>query len=85
MLAWKVEPCALSVPVAHGGAEPPAAGALAALDEEAAAGALAADVLPAEVGVDEALVLLLFVPHAAAANNPPAVSKVAAMREVLTG
>jgi hypothetical protein len=85
MLAWKVEPCALSVPVAHGGAEPPDAAALATLEDEPAAGVLAAGALAAEVGVDEALVLLLFVPHAAAANNPPAVSKVAAMREVLTG
>jgi hypothetical protein len=84
-LAWNVEPCALSVPVAHAaaaaGAE--AAGALdvdaAAADVVAAAGAeVDADVLDFEL-------LLLFVPHAAAASNAPAVSRVAAMREVLKG
>jgi hypothetical protein len=67
----------LSEPVAHAGAGPPDPDAVVAvvLDEPAD------DV----VELDGGLVLLLLVPHAAAANSPPAVSSDAAMREVLTG
>jgi len=85
MFAWNVEPWALSVPVAHAGALPAAAGALDAA--AVVAGAAEADVLAA-VGDDAGLVgeladfLLLL--QAADANNTPAVSRVAAMRVVLT-
>jgi hypothetical protein len=79
MLAWNVDPWALTVPFAQAGAAPPAdeAGALA---DVVAAGVLATE--------DELLVLavpLLLVPHAATANSPPAVSTAATVREVLTG
>jgi hypothetical protein len=77
MLAWKVDPWALSEPAAHAGAGPPDPDAVVAvvLDEPVA------DV----VELVDGLAVLLSVPHAAAANSPPAVSTVAAMREVLTG
>jgi hypothetical protein len=81
MFAWNVDPWALNVPVAHAGAEP-----AGAAGDEAPAG-VEAEVLAADAeGVlDVGLaVLFLLVPHAAAANKAPAVSRVAAMREVLT-
>ena len=69
-----------------------AAGADAAAEVDAAAAevdAAAADDVAAGAGVEaNALdfdLLLLLVPHAAAANKAPAVSRVAAMREVLKG
>jgi hypothetical protein len=73
--------------VPHAGAVPAgAAGALDAADDvEAAAGA---EVLAAEVAagvLDVLAVLFLLLEHAAAASNTPAISRVAAMREVLTG
>jgi hypothetical protein len=81
MFAWKVEPCALNVPVAQPGpAPPPDADDAPALAVETAAGVLEPDA-DEDVG-DE---LFLLVPHAAAAKSPPTVSSVAAMREVLTG
>jgi hypothetical protein len=84
MFAWKVEPCALSVPVAHAGALPAAAGALeAAAVVAGAAGAEVAAVGDAAALVGEVAVLLLLL-QAADANNTPAVSRVAAMRVVLT-
>ena len=73
------------MPVAHAAA---AAGADAAGAAELGA---AADVVAAAAGADvdadvlDFELLLLFVPHAAAASNAPAVSRVAAMREVLKG
>jgi len=82
MFAWNVEPCAFSEPVAQAAA---AAGADAADVEAAAADVVAAagvDVEGDELDFD---LLLLLVPHAAAANKAPAVSRVAAMREVLKG
>jgi hypothetical protein len=80
MFAWNVEPWALNVPVAQAGAATDAAADDGAVD---AADVLAAD---AEGALDVGLVVLfLLVPHAAAANKTPAVSRVAAMREVLTG
>jgi hypothetical protein len=67
----------------------PVAQAGAASDAAADDGATeAADVAAADVegALDVGLaVLFLLVPHAAAANKAPAVSRVAAMREVLTG
>jgi hypothetical protein len=93
MFAWNVEPWALNVPVPQAGAAIEAAGAAddAAADDGAAdvaATAADADAEVAAAGVDDAavaLVELLLVPHAAAASSPPAVSRVAAMREVLKG
>jgi hypothetical protein len=88
MFCWKVEPCALRVPLAHAGALPAAAGALdapveaAAVVAGAAAAELAADGDGAELVGELELFLLLL--QAAAANNTPAVSRVAAIREVLT-
>ena len=85
MFAWNVEPCALSVPEAHAGALPAATGAV---DEAAdVVGAVVADELAAvgdaaELVGDVAAFLLLL--QAADANNTPAVSRVAAMRVVLT-
>jgi hypothetical protein len=85
MFAWNVEPCALSVPLAHAGALPAAAGAVDAA--AVVAGAAEADVL-AVVGDAAALVgdvaAFLLLLQAADANNTPAVSRVAAMRVVLT-
>jgi hypothetical protein len=89
MFAWNVEPWALSVPVAH--AADAAAGAEPAdVDVPGAAEVEAADLVAAgaaaDVEADELdLVLLSLVPHAAAASKAPAVSRVAAMREVLKG
>jgi hypothetical protein len=86
MFAWNVDPCALSVPVAHAGALPAAAGALDAPVEAAAvvAGAAAADVVGAAAALVGALVVFLLLLHAAAANKTPAISRDVAMREVLT-
>jgi len=73
------------VPVAQAGAASEAPAGPAA-DEGAVAGA---DVLAAEVAagalVDGLAVFFLLLEHAAAASNTPAISRVAAMREVLTG
>jgi hypothetical protein len=72
--------------VPQAGALPAAAGALdAALDAEA--GAAADDVEAADAAgvLDVLAVLFLLLEHAAAASNTPAISRVAAMREVLTG
>ena len=86
-MAWNVEPWALSVPVAHAAAGADAAGA----DDEAPAAEadVPADVVAAAGADVEAdvldFVLLSLVPHAAAASNAPAVSRVAAMRDVLKG
>ncbi len=86
MLAWNVEPCAANVPLAHGGALPAAAGALdAAAVVAGAAGADVAAVVAAGAEVVGELVVFLLLLHAADANNTPAVSRVAAMRVVLTG
>jgi hypothetical protein len=84
MLAWNVEPCALSVPEAHAGALPAAAGALDAA--AVVAGAAAADVVAAAAGAELAggLDVFLLLLQAADANNTPAVSRAAAMRVVLT-
>jgi hypothetical protein len=97
MFCWKVDPCALREPVPHAGALLAAAGALEAAPDAAvdaavdAAAAVAGAATAAELAPDGGgaalvgeLVLLSLVPHAAAANNAPAVSRVAAMREVLT-
>jgi hypothetical protein len=98
MLAWKVEPWALSVPVAHAGADP--AGAEAAVElagaelDAAVAGvdAVAAGVEAAGAAVVAAgelaaeLEPLLFVPHAATPRPSSAVAATVAtaVREVLT-
>jgi hypothetical protein len=88
MFCWNVEPCALSVPLAHAGALPAAAGALDAPVEAAAVVAGAAGAELAADGDGAALVgeldVLLLLLQAAAANNTPAVSRDAAMRVVLT-
>jgi hypothetical protein len=85
MFAWKVEPCALSVPVAHAGALPAAAGALeAAAVVAGAAGAEVAAVEGAAAALVGEVAVLLLLLQAAAANNTPAVSRDAAMRVVLT-
>jgi hypothetical protein len=92
MLAWKVEPWAATVPLAHAGAATEAAAAgdeAAEAGDEAAAGALEAaagvDAAAALAGAAEVAAalgveldeLLLFVPHAVA---PMASSPVAASR-----
>jgi len=85
MFAWKVEPCALSVPVAHAAAAAGADAAGAAELDAAAADVVAA--AGADVDAEELdfVLLLSLVPHAAAASKAPAVSRVAAMRDVLKG
>jgi hypothetical protein len=85
MFAWNVEPCALSVPEAHAGALPAAAGALeAAAVVAGAAGADDAAVVGAGAALVGELVVFLLLLHAAAANKTPASSRDVAMREVLT-
>jgi hypothetical protein len=80
MLAWNVEPCALSEPVAQA-----AAGADdGAADDGAADDGAAADVVAGADGVADDAELFLLVPHAAAASSPLAVSSVTTMRDVLT-
>jgi hypothetical protein len=72
------------VPVAQAGAATEAPAADEGADEAAEVLAEVAEVVAGALVVGLA-VLFLLVPHAAAANNAPAVSRVAAMREVLTG
>jgi hypothetical protein len=85
MFCWKVEPCALSVPLAQAGALPAAAGALdAAAVVAGAAGADKAAVVGAGAALVGELDVLLLLLQAAAASNTPAVNRVAAIREVLT-
>jgi hypothetical protein len=71
--------------VPQAGAVPAGAGALDAAVEAEAAGAddVEADAAGALDDAVDAVFLLL--EHAAAASNTPAISRVAAMREVLTG
>lgn len=75
----------------HAGALLAAAGALETAPDAAVEAAPDAAVDAAELAPDGdgaalvgEVVLLSLVPHAAVANNAPAVSRVAAMREVLT-
>jgi hypothetical protein len=85
MFCWKVEPCALSVPVAQAGALPAAAGALdAAAVVAGAAAAEDAAVVGAGAALVGELAVFLLLLHAAAANNTPASSREVAIREVLT-